>query len=148
MTANIDLLPTFVKLAGGKVPDDRKIDGADIGPVLFGKTKESPREAHYYFSGDKLEAIRSGPWKLAIAPQKENSGKPEEPAKQPFTPKLCNLDSDIGETTDVAAKNPEVVKRLQELVAKMSADLGASKPGPGIRPPGRVAKPQPLLLKH
>ena len=28
--------------------------------------KESPREAHYYFSGTRLEAVRSGPWKLAV----------------------------------------------------------------------------------
>ncbi|OAI47867.1 hypothetical protein AYO44_08785 [Planctomycetaceae bacterium SCGC AG-212-F19] len=146
--ANIDLLPTFVKLAGGKLPDDRKIDGADIAPVLLGQAKESPREAHYYFSGTKLEAVRSGPWKLAIAPQSENIGKPKEPPdKQPFTPKLYNLETDIGETTDVAAKHPEIVKRLQELGAKMDADLGSAQPGPGVRPPGRVASPQPLLLK-
>jgi hypothetical protein len=40
-----------------------------------------------------------------------------------------------------------VVKRLQELVNKMDADLGATKQGPGVRPPGRVEKPLPLLLK-
>ncbi len=147
VTANIDLLPTFVKLAGGKVPDDLKIDGADIAPLLLGKSKDSPREAHYYFNGNKLEAIRSGPWKLAIAPQSENIGKPKEPEKEPFTPKLYNLETDTGETTDVAAKHPEVVKRLQELAAKMDADLGINKQGPGVRPPGRVANPQPLLLK-
>ena len=62
------------------VPDDRKIDGADISPLLFGKTKESPRQAHFYFNGNRLEAVRSGPWKLAVAPQKENTGKPEPKA--------------------------------------------------------------------
>ena len=51
-------------------PADRKIDGADLSPLLLGKTKESPREAHYYFNGNRLEAVRSGPWKLAVAPQK------------------------------------------------------------------------------
>jgi arylsulfatase A-like enzyme len=147
VVGNIDLLPTFVKLAGGKVPDDNKIDGADIGPLLLGQTKNAPREAHYYFSGNKLEAVRSGPWKLAIAPQSENIGKPKQAEKQPFTPTLYNLDTDIGEKTDVAAKHPEVVQRLQELIAKMDADLGSTKQGPGVRPPGRVAKPQPLLLK-
>jgi arylsulfatase A-like enzyme len=147
VAGNIDLLPTFAKLAGGTVPADRKIDGADLSPLLLGKTKESPREAHYYFNGNRLEAVRSGPWKLAIAPQSENIGKPKETEKDPFVPKLYNLDTDIGEKTDVAEKNPDVVKRLQELVTKMDADLGAAKPGPGVRPPGRVEKPQPLLLK-
>jgi arylsulfatase A-like enzyme len=149
VTANIDLLPTFVKLAGGKVPDDRKIDGAVILPLLLGQTKESPREAHYYFSGNRLEAVRSGPWKLAIAPQNENTGKPPTPLPkgEKFIPKLYNLDADIGETTDYAEKHPDIVRRLQELVAKMDADLGATKQGPGVRPPGRIAMPIPLLLK-
>jgi len=154
VTANIDVLPTFVKLAGGKVPDDRKIDGADMSAILLGQSKHSPREAHYYFNGNKLEAVRSGPWKLAIAPQNENTGKPKKKTpekkiveKKPFTPKLYNLTADIGETTDVSAEHPDVVKRLQELVAKMDADLGKTKQGPGVRAPGRVDKPQPLLLK-
>jgi arylsulfatase A len=147
VAGNIDLLPTFVKLAGGTVPEDRKIDGADLSPLLLGKTKDSPREAHYYFNGNKLEAVRSGPWKLAVAPQSENIGKPKEPENGPFVPKLYNLDDDIGEKTDVADKHPDDVKRLQELVKKMDADLGATKQGPGVRPPGRVEKPLPLLLK-
>jgi arylsulfatase A-like enzyme len=147
VAGNIDLLPTFVTLAGGTVPADRKIDGADLAPLLLGKSKESPRAAHYYFSGNKLEAVRSGPWKLAIAPQSENIGKPKEPEKGPFEPKLYNLDDDIGEKTDVADKHPDVVKRLQEYVAKMDADLGTTKEGPGVRPPGRVKGPRPLLLK-
>jgi arylsulfatase A len=149
VTGNIDLLPTFVKLAGAEVPTDRKIDGADLTPLLLGRKKESPREAHYYFSGNRLEAVRAGPWKLAIAPQQEGTGQPAEPAdpKDSHKPRLYNLDSDIGETTDIADKNPEVVKNLQEFVAKMDADLGATKKGPGVRPPGKVEKPQPLLLK-
>ena len=136
-----------MKLAGGKVAADRKIDGADILPLLLGEAKESPREAHYYFNGNRLEAVRSGKWKLAIALQSENIGKPKEPEKQPFAPRLYDLDTDIGETTDVADKHPDVVKRLQEFVTKMDADLGTTKLGPGVRPPGRVEKPQPLLLK-
>lgn len=150
VAGNIDLLPTFVRLAGGSVPADRKINGADLAPLLLGKTKESPRTAHYYFSGNQLEAVRSGPWKLVVAPQSEGTGKPRVPAvspDKPFKPILYNLDTDIGETTDVAARHPEVVQRLQALVAQMDADLGAKRQGPGVRPPGRVAMPKPLLLK-
>jgi arylsulfatase A len=147
VTGNIDLLPTFVTLAGGSLPSDRKIDGADLTPLLFGQQKESPRPAHFYFNGNRLEAVRSGPWKLAIAPQSEGTGKKAPvDAKQPFTPRLYNLDSDIGETSDVAAQHPEIIHRLQEFVAQMDSDLGISKPGPGVRPPGKVAAPKPMLL--
>lgn len=147
VAGNIDLLPTFVQLAGGTVPAERKIDGANIAPLLLGQTKESPRLAHYYFSGTRLEAVRAGQWKLAVAPQNENIGKPKTPEKEPFTPRLYNLDTDVGEKTDVAGQQPDVVKRLQEFVATMDGDLGAMKQGPGVRPPGRVQGPRPLLLK-
>jgi arylsulfatase A-like enzyme len=149
IAANFDLLPTFVKLAGGKVPTDQKIDGEDLSPLLLGRTSKSPHEAHYYFSGNALQAVRSGPWKLAIARQSENLGKAtssETDANKPFAPTLYNLDNDIGERHDVAAEHPEITKRLGELVARMNADLGTNKLGPGVRPPGRVAQPVGLWL--
>ena len=62
----MDVLPTFVKLAGGEVPGDRKIDGVDLWPVLSGQRQDSGREAFYFFRGNVLEAVRSGPWKLHI----------------------------------------------------------------------------------
>jgi hypothetical protein len=62
-------------------------------------------------------------------------------------PVLYNLDTDIGETRDVAAENPDVVKRLQKFVERMKDDLGIIGKGPGVRAPGTVADPKPLLLK-
>ena len=66
MMSEMDVLPTLVKLAGGEVPGDRVIDGKDIWPLLSGRSKQSPHEALFYFKGNRLEAVRSGPWKLAI----------------------------------------------------------------------------------
>ncbi|EEF57355.1 sulfatase family protein [Pedosphaera parvula] len=150
VAGNIDLLPTFVKLAGGTLPKDKKIDGRDISNLLLGQTKEAQREAHYYFAGTALQAVRSGPWKLAIVPQYEGMGKFSENAVEggkPFAPRLYNLDEDIGEKTDVVAEHPDEMKRLLGYVEAMEADLGVSKKnGPGVRPPGRVAKPLGLWL--
>jgi arylsulfatase A-like enzyme len=39
-----DLLPTFVDLGGGKLPDDLKIDGVSFAPVILDKAKDSGRE--------------------------------------------------------------------------------------------------------
>jgi len=62
---------------------------------------------------------------------------------QPYPPRLYNLDTDIGETTDVAAQHPEVVKQLQDYVAEMEADLGKGiEHGPGVRARGFVADPK------
>lgn len=147
ITANFDLLPTFVHLAGGTVPTDHPIDGRDISALLLGRSHDSPHETHYYFMANTLEAVRSGPWKLAIVPQNECLEQPTVRRRgETFTPALYNLEVDIGERTNVAAAHPEIVKRLRGLVAKMDADLGTNELGPGVRPPGHVAKPVGLWL--
>ncbi len=170
-TSEIDVLPTLVGLAGGKVPAEPKIDGLDIWPVLSGQSKTSPHEALYYFLWGSLEAVRSGPWKLVIADQKDEGNGGEAPGtdsaegkaakkenikadKTSVTasitaPRLYNLDNDIGEKTDVAAQHPDEVKRLQALIAKMGADLGLEKTNkknrtPGVRDAGQVKNPVPL----
>lgn len=142
----MDVLPTFAKLAGGNVPSDRKMDGLDLWPVLSGQAQDSGREAFYYFRGPVLEAVRSGPWKLhliARGPTGPKAKQAKDAGEQP--PILHNLDTDLGETKNVAAANPDVVKRLQALADKMGADLGRDKFGPGSRPLGRVEKPLPLM---
>ncbi len=146
ITANIDLLPTFAGISGGKVPDGRKIDGRSLRPLLLGETDESPRNNHLYFAGNNLQAVRSGPWKLAIARQNEATGKPDVDAGKPFCPRLYNLEDDIGETRDLSAEEPGIVAELRKLAAEVDADLGNQGTGPGVRPPGRVGDPTGLWL--
>lgn len=148
VAGNVDLLPTCVALAGGTVPADRPIDGKDLGPLLLGTAKDLPDRVWHYFAGTRLEAVRQGPWKYAITPQSENMGKGKGEKKGAFTPTLYNLDTDIGETTDVAAQHPAVVERMKALVAAMDTDLGCTGSGPGVRPCGKVEDPKPLLLKR
>ena len=135
VAATIDLLPTFVALAGGAVPTTPVIDGRDITPILLGQSKESAREAHYYFSGYDLQAVRQGRWKLALAPQSDGLGK--NAAKTAPGLRLYDLDAEIGEQTDVAARHPEVVAKLKALADKMSAEIGGRAPA-ARRPAGEV----------
>jgi arylsulfatase A-like enzyme len=135
VAATIDLLPTFVALAGGTVPATPVIDGRDITPILLGQSKEPAREAHYYFSGYELQAVRQGRWKLALVPQPEGMGKQAD--KTPPGLRLYDLDADIGERTDVAAKHPEVVAKLKALADKTAAEIGGKTPA-ARRPAGEV----------
>ena len=48
VTSMMDVLPTFVKLAGGKAPDDRKIDGGDIWPILAGDSRGPSRHTRRF----------------------------------------------------------------------------------------------------
>lgn len=140
----IDLLPTFVQLAGGTVPDEPVIDGRDISGLMLATSDHSPREAQYYFSRSKLDAVRQGKWKLAVAPQPEKMGKsaPQIPASMD-NPRLYDLDADIGETTDVAADHPEVVDKLRTLASRMTKEL-IDPASPSRRPPGHVENPKML----
>lgn len=131
ITAGMDFLPTFARLAGAAVPADRKIDGVDIWPVLAGASADQPPRDHfYYFSGFALQAVRSGPWKLRLGGRE-----------------LYHLGEDIGETKNVASAHPDVVQRLHSLASAMETDLGLNGVGPGCRPLGRVENPRPLLAE-
>jgi arylsulfatase A len=143
VAGTIDLLPTAVTLAGGTVPAEPVIDGRDISPLLLGKATVSPRETHYYFRGYNLEAVRQGPWKLAVAPQHETMGKGTLDDASGPAPRLYHLDDDIGERSDVAAKHPDIVTQLKALADKMSAEIGGDHPT-ARRPAGEVAKPTTL----
>lgn len=144
VAGTLDMLPTCVSIAGGKVPAEPLIDGRDLSPVLFGKSKESPRDAHYYFHGYTLQAVRQGPWKLAVAPQTDPAEKATGDAP-PAKPRLYNLDTEIDETTNVADKHPEVVEKLKAFAAKMSDEIGGQTPK-SRRPAGVVSNPKPLYL--
>jgi arylsulfatase A-like enzyme len=136
VAGTIDLLPTFVGLAGGSVPEEPVIDGRDLNPLLTGTACQSPREAHYYFLGESLQAVRQGRWKLALVPQGDGT-------RQQSGPRLYDLETDIGERSDVAADHPEIVERLQALAVRIAAEL-CGRQAPGRRPCATVAAPRLL----
>ncbi len=143
VVTGMDLLPTFARLAGAKIPDDRTIDGRDIVPLLRGEAAaRSPHRAFYYYILDSLNAVRAGRWKLHVSRRKGWG--------EPGAANLCelyDLQSDPGETVDVAERHPEVVRELQALADAARADLGdavTNSPGADHRPIGRVDNPKPL----
>ena len=142
VAGTIDVLPTCLKIAGAEVPAQPVIDGRDLSPLLFGQSKDSPREAHCYFSSYNLQAVRQGPWKLALTTQKETMGKEAaDDAKK--NPRLYNLDQDIGEKTNLAAQHPDIVSKLTALAEKMTTEIGGDEPK-SRRPPGEVENPVTL----
>ncbi|MBI1765851.1 MAG: sulfatase [Acidobacteria bacterium] len=144
----IDLLPTLAKLAGAAVPTDRIIDGRDIWPLLSGnKSAQPPHEVLYFYWGRELQAVRSGKWKLHLPhPYVEhipaNGGERGKVVSKELELSLFDLEKDQGETTNVAAQQPAVVKRLLEYAEQARADLGDSltkREGKNVRPAGQLA---------
>jgi hypothetical protein len=92
------------------------VDGQDISARLFGSREVEPAknarpiDEHrtlyllYGLNKNRLEAVRSGSWKLHLA--------------QPV--QLYNLASDLGESHNVAAEHPEVVQQLTRLAAQFA----------------------------
>ncbi len=149
----IDLLPTLAHLAGADLPA-RRIDGLDIWPLLSGVPgARSPHEAlWFYYNQNELQALRSGRWKLTLPhtyrtlgdQPRASGGKPVKYHQVKVGLELYDLETDPGETHDVAAANPEVVARLQGLVETARADLGdaLTKRAPtGARPSGHADMP-------
>ncbi len=126
LTCTMDMLPTIAKLAGATVPADRIIDGNDITDLVHGvEGAKSRKTAFYYYQQTRLLAVRSGRWKLHLpGPRVWPQYSKAEDAVNLTEPQLYDLESDIGETKDVAKSNPEVVQRLLLLVEKARDDIG------------------------
>ncbi len=125
----LDFLPTAMAAAGiANKPTDR-IEGVNLLPYLTGQNKGQPHETLYWRFGNQW-AIRHGQYKLVVG--KDGTGQPE----------LYNLQTDIGETKNLASSEPERVKELNDLWGKWDAqnipaasprDDRGRKPGQGRR---------------
>src|SRR5271166_6330267 len=96
----VDVMPTLLALAGAKGSPDHPFDGKDIWPTVA-EGAPSPHDDILINVEAFRGAVRKGDWKLIKI------------ALLPGKTQLFNLAKDPGETTDVAAENPEIVKDLE-----------------------------------
>jgi arylsulfatase A-like enzyme len=125
-----DLFPSFLAMTGVPAPDGQVIDGHSFVPTLRNPASPSRRPPlvwHYpnLYDQPPYSAIRQGDWKLIYwhATRKRE---------------LFNLQDDIGEKDNLAAKNPEKCQalaialgnHLRKLKADMPVDKGTGDPVP------------------
>ena len=141
-----DVAPTVVRLLGGTMKD---VDGVDLSAVLDGSAV-SRRELYaesfaplVEFGWAPLRSVRSGKWKLIAAPR----------------PELFDIEADPGETTDLAAAQPSIVRDLEARASRYSgADLASAASvgaeaaerlralgysAGSVRPPSNSGRPDP-----
>jgi len=106
---NLDVLPTIVTAAGGKIDSSWNLDGVDLTPFVTGKNAARPHQTLFWRYGPQW-GIRHGDMKLVVS----KGGGPE--------PELYNLAEDIGESKNLAGAQPAKVKELQALWDKWSAE--------------------------
>jgi arylsulfatase A-like enzyme len=101
--AHWDVLPTLAELAGARAPGG--IDGLPMARALRGEPQPSHDFLYWEFHERGFQqAARHGRWKaVRLAPD-----RPLE---------LYDVVADPGETRDVAASHPEVVRRIEQYLA-------------------------------
>lgn len=148
----IDIFPTLAGLVGAELPP-HPIDGKDIWPLLSGESNASPQEAYYFwYRSGELHAVRSGRWKLQF-PHTYRTMLGQAPGMDGIPGKydmatigleLFDLESDVGESQNVAGDHPDVVARLAALADRQRSLLGdrlSGMEGSEVRQPGRVEAP-------
>lgn len=151
IATTMDLLPTVAALAGAPLPADRTIDGKDLAPILLGDRLTGERyEAFFYYRSGRLEAVRSGNWKLHaphwyVTPDSiGHDAQPGTYRRVDMPMSLYDLAKDPGESVDVLDQHPDVVKELSAMLEQARADIGddlTGSDGASARRPGRVTHP-------
>lgn len=106
--STLDLLPTMVAAAGGRLPIDREYDGLDLVPHLTGAVKERPHRM-LYWRIDGGAAIRQDDWKLVRTPDRRHW--------------LFDLSRDVSETTDLTSAHPGLAQELRAALEAWEATL-------------------------
>ena len=121
-----DLMATAAELAGVDVPQN--LDSISFAPTITGRVERQKQHEYLYWEfcerGGK-QAVRHGKWKAIRMPI--FTGKTQ----------LYDLSQDLGEAHDVAGRHPDVVKKLERMMAD------AHTPHPNWQPRGRTEKKQP-----
>ncbi|MCX6898084.1 MAG: sulfatase-like hydrolase/transferase [Verrucomicrobia bacterium] len=139
----LDLHVTALAAAGVDVKPEWKLDGVNLLPFLSGEKSGAPHAALYWRFGEQM-AIRAGDYKLVR--YDSNADTRTGARKQPVTAaKLYNLAADIGETKDLAAEQPDKLKKLQAKWDVWNATLvpplwGGGKTDSDGREPGAPTK--------
>jgi uncharacterized sulfatase len=130
LISSVDFLPTFAELAGIELPDEQVFDGISLVDLLEGSESDPERAIfwHYpvYHHDEPASAIRKGKWKLIHNLVNDQRY-------------LYNLETDIGETTNLSKSEQEIANELYQLLDKWRSDCGAEfpVPNPGFIPEGR-----------
>lgn len=109
-----DWMPTLMELTGAKETSPKDSDGISFAPTLLGQRQPERPFLYREFPGyGGQQCVRIGDWKGL-----RQNLKPGPAAKKApdFAIQLFNLRDDPAETTNVAAKYPDIVNKLADVM--------------------------------
>ena len=137
----VDLLPTACALAGIDPPADRKLDGANVLPILAGKSVNRSTPLYWHFNrahGQPKVAMRVGDWKILATldklPVPARTNDIVESDERRFKEAeldeffLFNLKDDLGETTDLATTRTDKLAMLKPLIEAKYKEVREESP--------------------
>ena len=134
MAMGTDILPTLFDWIGLPLPQDRRIDGSSLRPLLTGKSDKA-HDFTYFYAGNLLAAVSDGRFKyFPKQPYIYTPGNARLAFATQEGPWLFDLSVDPDESYNVEMKHPEAAARLKAAAEARNADM-ASNPrgwaGPG-----------------
>ncbi len=108
VVSTMDLMPTFLGLAGAELPEGLLLDGENLMPHLLGETSRVPHPVHFWALGH-TQVVRQGAFKWM-----ESKAGPVG---------LFDLENDPGETNDLSEQHPDRVAQMRELLAAWEAEM-------------------------
>jgi hypothetical protein len=110
-------MATMAEILEAKLPTSAGEDSVSFLPLLKGQDR--PVRTHAVSCAcDGTPSLRQGSWKLVLAADEKSETQVQ----------LYQLDTDLGERTNVAAMQPLLVAELGELMEKFIVD-GRTTPG-------------------
>ena len=96
------------------------------------KGTKPPHDRFFYYRGNKIRAVRSGPWKLHVSDDGNDGWVPKG---------LYNLETDIGEQNNVASDYPEIVGSLIGYIQEFNKEIISDTRSAGyVEDPGYLTK--------
>jgi arylsulfatase A-like enzyme len=113
----MDITASILAATGTPVPSDARLEGINLLPILQGKAPQVERVLFWRTGGPSAinmnqKAVRSGDWKLIV----------DGAVTRTF---LFDMKADPGEREDWFARRPDIVVRLQQLLAEWERDVDA-----------------------
>lgn len=108
--SHIDLFATIAAAVGVPLPSDRPIDGVNLLPHLTAKHKPLPQRPLFWRQGD-LQTVLNDGWKLIRSVHPEYQKKTW----------LFNLSQDPTEQHNLTTSHPEMITKMEALLAEHNA---------------------------